>query len=65
VGFDVDDRSAVEGHYGLRGMRERARRIGADIAVTSESGRGTRVVVRLPGSTPAGLGNGEPVGSSA
>ena len=65
AGFDVEARSVVEGHYGLRGMRERARRIGADIAVQSEPGHGTQVVVTLPVSTIAGLGNGEPAGSSA
>ena len=65
AGFDAEARSAVEGHYGLRGMRERARRIGADIAVQTAPGHGTQVVVRLPVSIRAGLGNGEPAGSSA
>ena len=65
AGFDTEARSAVEGHYGLRGIRERARRIGADIAVQSAPGHGTQVVVTLTVSTPAGLGNGEPAGSSA
>ena len=66
VGFDMTTRSAVEGHYGLRGMRERARRIGADIAVQSESGHGTRIVVTLPvNALAAGLGNSDPAGSSA
>ena len=65
AGFDAEARSAVEGHYGLRGMRERARRIGADIVVESAPGHGTQVVVTLPVSTTAGLGNGEPAGSSA
>lgn len=32
-----------EGHYGLTIMRERAQRIGAEIEVDSEEGRGTRV----------------------
>lgn len=65
-GFDIDSRSAVEGHYGLRGMRERARRIGAEFAVESWPGRGTRIVVTVPvRAETAGLGNGEPAGSSA
>lgn len=65
-GFDVETRSAVEGHYGLRGMRERARRIGAELTVESGPGRGTRIVVMLPGRfVPAGLGNGDPASSAA
>ena len=65
-GFDIESRSAVEGHYGLRGMRERARRIGAEFAVESGNGCGTRIVVTVPvRAETAGLGNGEPAGSSA
>ena len=30
-----------EGHFGLRGMRERAARIGATLSVTSAPGTGT------------------------
>jgi signal transduction histidine kinase/ligand-binding sensor domain-containing protein len=36
------------GHFGLVGMRERAARIGARLAVTSEISRGTTVLVVLP-----------------
>ena len=60
VGFDVAAREALEGHFGIRGMRERARRIGAAIAIESHPGEGTRVRVRVPpamlrsGETPAG-----------
>jgi signal transduction histidine kinase len=65
-GFDIESRSAVEGHYGLRGMRERARRIGAEFAVESGPGCGTRIVATVPvRAETAGLGNGEPAGSSA
>jgi signal transduction histidine kinase len=65
-GFDIESRSAVEGHYGLRGMRERARRIGAEFVVESGHGCGTRIVVTvLVRAETAGLGNGEPAGSSA
>lgn len=35
------------GHFGLRGMQERAKRIGADLTVKSETGSGTEVVVAL------------------
>ncbi len=36
------------GHYGLIGMRERARQIGADFSLQSNPGRGTTVRVVLP-----------------
>jgi len=48
VGFDVASRAAAEGHFGVRGMQERARRIGATLLIDSSPGRGTCVVVRLP-----------------
>jgi signal transduction histidine kinase/ligand-binding sensor domain-containing protein len=38
----------VEGHYGLRGMPERAALIGGKLAVWSEAGAGTEVELRLP-----------------
>lgn len=48
--FTIEDNGAgipsdteFEGHYGLTIMRERAQRIGAEIEVDSEEGRGTRV----------------------
>lgn len=42
-GFDVADRSAVPGHYGIRGMRERAERIDGAFLVRSVPGQGTRM----------------------
>ncbi|MET0166219.1 MAG: two-component regulator propeller domain-containing protein, partial [Vicinamibacterales bacterium] len=41
----------IEGHYGLRGMPERAALIGGKLAVWSEVGTGTEVELRLPAST--------------
>ena len=38
----------VEGHYGLRGMRERAALIGGKLAVWSEVGGGTELELRVP-----------------
>jgi signal transduction histidine kinase/ligand-binding sensor domain-containing protein len=38
----------IEGHYGLRGMPERAALIGGKLAVWSEVGAGTEVELRLP-----------------
>ncbi len=38
------------GHYGLPGMRERGRQIGAELTVGSAVGAGTRIELNLPGS---------------
>jgi signal transduction histidine kinase len=38
------------GHWGLRGMRERAEQIGARLEIWSETGAGTEVDLRVPGS---------------
>jgi signal transduction histidine kinase len=43
----------LEGHYGLRGMPERAALIGGKLAVWSEAGAGTEVELRLPASAYA------------
>src|SRR6185436_19136744 len=40
----------TDGHYGLRGMPERAALIGGKLAVWSEAGAGTEVELRLPAS---------------
>ncbi|HLN84999.1 MAG TPA: sensor histidine kinase [Candidatus Limnocylindrales bacterium] len=47
VGFAV---SAAEGssHYGLRGMRERIRKIGGEITFQSAPGKGTEIHVTVP-----------------
>lgn len=45
-GFTVDA-GTHPGAFGLRGMEERARLIGADLSVTSAPGHGTEVLVRL------------------
>lgn len=57
TGFDVAARSQAEGHFGIRGMQERARRIGATFAIASGVGAETRVTITLP-LTPSCLGNG-------
>jgi signal transduction histidine kinase/ligand-binding sensor domain-containing protein len=38
----------VPGHWGLRGMRERAAKIGAHLRVTSQPASGTAVTLRIP-----------------
>jgi signal transduction histidine kinase len=40
---------ATTDHFGLRGMRERARQIGADLQISSQIGNGTSVNIRLSG----------------
>jgi signal transduction histidine kinase len=46
VGFQVDD-GRTNGHFGLRGMRERAQQIGADLRILSHVGTGTTITVTL------------------
>jgi signal transduction histidine kinase len=38
-----------QGHFGLRGMRERAARIGGEFSLDTSSTSGTRVTLRIPG----------------
>jgi nitrate/nitrite-specific signal transduction histidine kinase len=50
-GFDTDESglaASSPGSFGLVGMRERARLIGAELEVISERARGTRISVRVP-----------------
>ena len=42
---------AIEGHYGLQGMRERATLIGGRLTVWSEVDAGTEVELRVPAAT--------------
>jgi signal transduction histidine kinase len=46
-GFDVPVRSGLEGHFGLRGMAERAQRIGGTCSIDSGPGKGTTVRVKI------------------
>jgi PAS domain S-box-containing protein len=46
IGFD---RTAAEGlHFGLEGIRQRARLLGGKCSIHSQAGTGTRVIVQLP-----------------
>jgi len=58
----VEEGAAVSGMggMGIRGMRERARRLGAELSIAGRPGRGTVVRVRLPGDAVAA---GVPVGA--
>src|ERR1700757_3433743 len=51
-GIDPDERRSAErsGHWGLRGMRERAEHLGGELEVWSEPGAGTEIELRIPGS---------------
>jgi PAS domain S-box-containing protein len=50
-GFDTE--SIADGHFGLEGIRERARLAGGWATIHSAVGRGTEVVVELPASQQA------------
>jgi signal transduction histidine kinase/ligand-binding sensor domain-containing protein len=45
------------GHYGLVGMKERAKQIGAELKLESEPGQGTQVTVVLPAKRTAAAGS--------
>jgi signal transduction histidine kinase len=40
--------SALAGHFGVLGMRERAERLGGELRLASEPGHGTEVEVKVP-----------------
>lgn len=46
-GFDVEH-AVANGHFGLRGLKERAVLVGATLEIKSETGRGTHLLVSLP-----------------
>ncbi|MCF3648199.1 ATP-binding protein [Synoicihabitans lomoniglobus] len=52
-GFEVAKSQPIEGHFGLRGLRSRARRIMADVSITSSPGVGTTIRVVVPISAPS------------
>jgi signal transduction histidine kinase len=52
VGIDAEMiETGKEGHFGLRGMRERAERIGAKFTLVSGRGTGTAITLVVPGRT--------------
>ena len=53
-GVGIDSQTAVTGkagHFGLRGMKERAERIGARFTLESAPGAGTVITLVVPGRT--------------
>lgn len=47
---------ARPGHFGLVGMRERTRKIGGELRVDSQPGKGVSIQVTLPRNSPSGKG---------
>jgi NarL family two-component system sensor histidine kinase YdfH len=47
-GFEVDEKVGRDGHYGLIGLRERARLIGGQLHIESQPGDGTSLILRIP-----------------
>jgi signal transduction histidine kinase/ligand-binding sensor domain-containing protein len=63
-GKGIDPAIAAEGragHYGVPGMRERAKRIGGKLDVWTETGAGMEVELRIPGSIAYGTSAGRTV----
>jgi len=59
VGFEpLPDDTTPDGHWGLRGMHERAELAGGRLAIVSAPGRGTRIEVHIP---YPGVGGRDPV----
>ena len=47
-GFDPEAAMSKAGHWGFRGMRERARTIGGEFQVETAPGRGSTIQVSVP-----------------
>jgi signal transduction histidine kinase len=48
IDSDILDKGSRAGHWGLKGMRERAQEIGAHLEIRSHRGSGTEVDVLVP-----------------
>lgn len=48
---DILERGHISGHWGLRGMRERAKLIGGNVEVWSQLNTGTEVELRIPATS--------------
>ena len=47
---DVLGRDSLEGHYGLSGMRERAKLVGGKLTIWTEADGGTEIELNIPGA---------------
>ena len=64
-GFDQTQSTGPnEGHFGLLGITERAKRLGADLSIETQPGAGTIVTIRIA-LEPLALTNGHPNGDPA
>ncbi len=52
-GFEVGAANALDDHFGLSIMHERAAQIGGELKVESEPGEGTRIILRFRGQASA------------
>lgn len=48
AGFNPAEVNGSAGHYGLQGLRERARLLGGSLEIESQPGQGTAIILRLP-----------------
>lgn len=53
VGFDFDNDQLDETHVGLRIMKERAQRLGAELEIISTPGQGSSIILSLPSHAQA------------
>lgn len=53
VGFDSESVLNQAGHFGLRGIRARTRKLRGKLTITSSAGQGTTIHVLVPLSTPS------------
>jgi len=53
VGFDPDGIQVQDGHYGLLGIRERAKMLGGNLEIVSAKAKGTKLRLRIPHSVTA------------
>ncbi len=57
IGISGDPEAAGGEHFGVKGMRERAAEIGAELIISSSPGHGTKVSISLPLTGPVREGN--------
>ncbi len=51
-GMGFAPQNVINGHFGVPGMKERARLVGGELEINSQPGRGTTVTLRVPQGTP-------------
>lgn len=50
IDMQILEEGGVPGHWGLRGMHERAEKIGAQLRISERAGTGTEVTLKIPAS---------------